>query len=281
MLLYENAYICFTVSLVIPINAIILRNESHELRTFDSLCLALTVVNGHHTTYHECIRSILRIMNALQFEKNHRRIAILKYIWLLVLRRMGIILYDTFILTGCKSCLLSAEVALLFAQHTNVFGLIYLATLWHCQGRYKQCIKLICNATKNCTGIPLNAIIYNESLTNKCTKTPCDYISLFEHHFVKPTVEIHRTSHLCPNELNDLVKQSEFFDFSTCIESYYHFLLFLSYYNLRKKAECIKMMSELLNSYRELPFNLIDGIIEKNTKKLVDIAKKKMKNFRL
>lgn len=194
VLLYENAYICFTVSLVIPINAIILRNESHELRTFDSLCLALTVVNGHHATYHECIRSILRIMNALQFEKNHRRIAILKYIWLLVMRRIGIILYDTFVLTGCKSCLLSAEVALLFAQHTDVFGLIYLATLWHCQGRYKQCIKLICNATKNCTGIPLNAIIYNKSLTAKCTKTPCDYISLFEHHFVKPTVEIHRAS---------------------------------------------------------------------------------------
>lgn len=94
VLLYENAYICFTVSLVIPINAIILRSESHEVRTFDSLCLALTVVNGHHTTYHECIHSILRIMNALQFEKNHRRIAILKYIWLLVMRRIGIILYD-------------------------------------------------------------------------------------------------------------------------------------------------------------------------------------------
>lgn len=206
----------------------ITKRNSNELRTFHSLCSALTVVNGHHTTYHECIHSILRIMSVFQFEKNHRRIAISKYMWLLVMRRIGIILYDTFVLTGCESCLFSAEVALLFAQDTNVFDLIYLATLWHCQERYKQCIKLICNATTNCTGIPLNMILYNESLTTKCTKTPCDYISLFEHHFVRPTIEIHRNSNLCPNELKDLVKQSEFFVLANVLNRIITFYCFLA-----------------------------------------------------
>lgn len=258
----------------------ILRNATHEVPTFHSLCSALTVVNGHQTPYHECIHSVLRIMNALQFEKDHMRITILKYIWLSVMKRIGIILYDTYVLTGYESCLFSAEVALIFAQHTNVFGVIYLATLWHCQGRYKQCINLIVNATTNSAGIPLAMIIYNESLTSKCTKTPCDYISLFGYNFIKPTIAIDRNSHLCPNELKNLVKQSEFFDFSTHLESYNYFLLFLSYYCLRQKSECIRMMSDLLNSYKELPCYLIDGIIETNTKKLVDIAKKKMENFR-
>lgn len=39
------------------------------------------------------------------------------------------------------------------------------------------------------------------------------------------------------------------------------------------------MMLELFNLYKDILCYLIDGIIEKNIKKLVDIVKKKMKNF--
>lgn len=132
----------------------ILRNATPEVRMFHSLCSALTgIVNGYHTMYHECIPWVLRIMNASQFGKNHMRIAVLKYIWLSVMKRIGIILYDTYVLTGYESCLFSAEVVLMFAQRTNVFGLFNLATLWYCKGIYKQCIKLIANATTNSTQV--------------------------------------------------------------------------------------------------------------------------------
>lgn len=77
-----------------------LQHESHALREFYSSCLALNLVKGYQTTYRECIHSVLKIMLAFQVEKNPRRIAILKYTWLLIMRRIGVIMYDKFVLTG-------------------------------------------------------------------------------------------------------------------------------------------------------------------------------------
>lgn len=74
-------------------------------------------------------------MLALQGEKSLLRKVILKYTWLLTMRRIGVIMYDQFVLTGFALYLLSAEVALMFAQHANVFGSVYIATLWYCLGR--------------------------------------------------------------------------------------------------------------------------------------------------
>uniref|UniRef100_A0A8W8I4C1 Mab-21-like HhH/H2TH-like domain-containing protein n=1 Tax=Magallana gigas TaxID=29159 RepID=A0A8W8I4C1_MAGGI len=197
----ENALIYYIVDLYIPLEIIGLQNGSHMLRTFYSLCFALRVVNGHRTTYRECMNSVLKIMVAIQDEENQLRIAILKYIWLLVMRRVGVIMYDKFVLTGFQSYLLSAEVALMFAQHANIFGSIYLATLWYCEKRYKKCIKLLFKGTENLATGPIFGIVYYGSLGNKCTRGPCDYTSLFENHYVNLTVKMQRASYLFPKSL--------------------------------------------------------------------------------
>nr|XP_034326957.1 uncharacterized protein LOC117689513 [Crassostrea gigas] len=101
----ENALIYFIVGIQTPSEIMELENESHMLRTLYSLCLALQVVNGHQTSYRECMNSVLKIMVALHGEENQLRIAILKYLWLLVMRRVGVIMYDKFVLTGFQSYL--------------------------------------------------------------------------------------------------------------------------------------------------------------------------------
>lgn len=238
----------------ILIEMIGLQNESHLQRTFYSLCLSLRVVNGYQTSYRECMHSVLKVMVALQGEEDQLRIAILKYIWLLIMRRVGVIMYDKFVLTGFESYLLSAEVALMFAQHPNIFGSIYLATLWYCEERYKQCIKLLSKSAKNLPTGPLIEIVYNESLANKCTHEPCDYTSLFENHYVNLTVEMHSTSHLVPKDTKELVEKSIISEFAVYYKSYAYFLLFLCNYNMHNRAECIRRFLELLESYREFPF---------------------------
>lgn len=65
----ENGLIRYIISLQVPLEDMGLKNESHTLLTFYSLCSALRVVNGHQTTYRECIYSVLKIMLALQGEK--------------------------------------------------------------------------------------------------------------------------------------------------------------------------------------------------------------------
>nr|XP_034326962.1 uncharacterized protein LOC109620908 isoform X2 [Crassostrea gigas] len=276
----ENALLYYIIGFYIPFDKEGLHNESYMLRTFYSLCSILGVVNGHRTSYRECMHSVIKIMLALQGEKNQLRIAILKYIWLLIMRRVGVIMYDKFVLTGFESYLLSAEVALMFAQHSNVFGSIYLATLWYCERKYNQCIKLLCKTAKNLPTRTLIKTVNPESLAAKCTKGPCDHTSLFENHYVECTVEMHRASHLFPKDLKDLVEKATISKFIVYYKSYAFFLLFLCYYNLHKKAECTRIFSELMESYRKFPFNLMDNLLQQNTKKMIDIANMKIKNFR-
>lgn len=276
MFLCENSLYSFTVCIYIHRDKLILQSESHELRIFYSLCSALNVVRGYQTTYRECVHSILKIIYALQLEDDKLRVSILKYIGLLLMRRIGIIMYDKFVLTGFKSYLLSSEVALMFAQHANVLGSIDLATLWYCQRKFKQCIKLLCSETDNLTISPLIKIVYNESLVAKCTKEHCDYSTLFGHHYFKSVVDIHKTSHLFPEDLKYLVENCNIHEFVIYNKSYAYFLLFLIYIDLHKRSESIMMVWELLESYRELPLHSKESIIVQNTKKLIEIAWKKL-----
>lgn len=104
------------------------------------------MVKGYRTTYSECIDSIIMIMNLLQTEQDQLKIDLLKHLFLLLIRRIGIILYDKFILTGYKDYLLSAETAFMLFTHAGVYSYAYLATLWYCQGRYFRCRSLIYSA---------------------------------------------------------------------------------------------------------------------------------------
>uniref|UniRef100_A0A8W8I376 Mab-21-like HhH/H2TH-like domain-containing protein n=2 Tax=Magallana gigas TaxID=29159 RepID=A0A8W8I376_MAGGI len=269
----ENALMYCIICIQVPSEKNELQNESRKVRTFYSLCLALRVVNGHQTTYRECINSVLKIMVALQGEEDQLRIAILKYLWLLIMRRIGVIMYDKFVLTGFESYLLSAEVALMFAQHANNFGSIYLATLWYCEGGYKQCIKLVSKTKKNLPTGLLKETVYLKSVVNKCRKGPCNNTSLFENHYVNLTVELHRTSHLFPKDLKELVEKATISEFIVYYKSYAYFLLFLCYYTLHKRTECINVYSELLKSYREYPFRLAGNLLQRNTKKILQILR--------
>ncbi|XP_052702548.1 uncharacterized protein LOC128179091 [Crassostrea angulata] len=276
----ENALINYLISLHVPLEMMRLNNEPRKLRTFYSLCLALIVVNGHQTTYRECMNSVLKIMVALQSEENQLRIAILKYIWLLVMRRVGVLLYDKFVLTGFESYLLSAEVAFMFGQHADIFGSLYLATLWYCEKRYQKCIKLISETVKNLPITPLIESVNFESLSKKCSKKSCDYTSLFENHFVKLAVNIHKSSHFYPKDIHELVENAKVFLITMYNKSYAYFLLFLCYYNMHETSECAWIFLELCQSYKEFPFFLIkDKLFQQNTKKLIDIAAMKFQNF--
>lgn len=267
----ENNSICFIVCLSIPFAVLEVQYESCALRTFYSLCSALDLVKGYQTTYRGCITSILKIMHVLQIEEDQMRVAILKYIWLLIMQRIGVIMYDKFVLTGFDRYLLSAEVALMFAQHSDVFGLVYLATLWYCQGKYKRCIKLFSDRTY-CSINPASKIVHTESLATKCTKRPRHYSMLLQQHNIKQYVNLHRTSHLYPKDLENLVKKCPIFEFIVFGKSYAYFLLFLCHYNLHNEACCIRVFSMLLQSYRELLFPVTDLVV-KNTEKLIVIAK--------
>nr|XP_034325530.1 uncharacterized protein LOC109617696 [Crassostrea gigas] len=275
----ENTLIHHIIRAHVSFEDMRLKKESHTLRTFYSLCSALRVVNGHQTSYRECMNCVLKIMLAIQGEENQLRVVILKYIWLSIMRRVGVLMYDKFVMTGFRSYLLSAEVALVFAQHADIFGSIYLATLWYCEGRYKKCIRLISKTARSLPTTPLIETVNFKSLAKKCSKKPCDYASLFENHFVKCTVDMHRANHLFPKEITELVEKANIFCFIVYYKSYACFLLFLCYYNMHKKAECTRTFTELLQSYREFPFCLADKLLQQNTKKLLDIAAIKMKNF--
>lgn len=80
------------------------------------------MVKGYRTTYSECIDSIIMIMNLLQTEQDQLKIDLLKHLFLLLIRRIGIILYDKFILTGYKDYLLSAETAFMLFTHAGVYS---------------------------------------------------------------------------------------------------------------------------------------------------------------
>lgn len=102
--------------------------------SLDALSVSMSTAKAYQTTYHQCIHSILLILNFLETEKDQLKIAFLEYLFLSFMRRIGTILYDKFILTGFKKYLLSAEAAFMLFMNAAAFAGVYLATLWYCRG---------------------------------------------------------------------------------------------------------------------------------------------------
>lgn len=65
----------------------------------DTLLFAIGTAKGYRTSYIECIDSILMIMDLLLAEKDQVKIAFHKHFFLSLIRRIGIIMYDEFLLT--------------------------------------------------------------------------------------------------------------------------------------------------------------------------------------
>lgn len=78
---------------------------------FNALLIAIGTAKGYQTTYRECIDSILMIMDLLLAKQDQLNGAFLKHLFLSLMKRIGIILYDKFILTGLNVYLLSAKAA--------------------------------------------------------------------------------------------------------------------------------------------------------------------------
>lgn len=65
----------------------------------DTLLVAIGTAKGYMTSYKECIDSILMIMGVLLAEQDQVKIAFLKHFFLSLIKRIGIIMYDEFLLT--------------------------------------------------------------------------------------------------------------------------------------------------------------------------------------
>lgn len=110
---------------------------------FNTLLIAIGTAKDYQTTYRKCIDSILMIMDLLLAEQDQLKGAFLKHLFLSLMKRIGTIMYDNFILTRLNVYLLSAEAAFMLVTHTGVYEGAYLATLWFCHGKCFDCIRLL------------------------------------------------------------------------------------------------------------------------------------------
>lgn len=100
----------------------LLQNIPTYLRKHLTLRLALIFVSGYHLTYFECTWSILKPINLLQNERNEIKRTTLKYLFMLLMRRAGVILYEKYILYEKTKYLLTAEAAFIVARHSDASG---------------------------------------------------------------------------------------------------------------------------------------------------------------
>ncbi|XP_061173568.1 uncharacterized protein LOC133182737 [Saccostrea echinata] len=146
-------------------------NASRKFKKLMTLSRVLITVKGHQTTYHECMLSILNIINALQNEKSDIKKAILIYLFLIVMRRAGVILYEKFVLTRIYEYLLSSEAAFSLARYSNASGALYLATLYYCQRKCRHAIKVISGVLAKIPDSILFCISYSNALLKDLAKS--------------------------------------------------------------------------------------------------------------
>lgn len=156
------------------------------------------------------------ILNLLQVEKDQLKIAFLKYLFLSLIRRIGIILHDKFILTGFKYYLLSAETAFMLLTNAAVFAGAYLATLWYCHGKYVRCTELLYDMGHRYESIYPQLLLKN-------IEPICDYIT-FSRNIEFQTVELYRANNLIPKDLQHNVKSCTHAEFLMQSKSYLQFL---------------------------------------------------------
>lgn len=146
-----------------------LSNMPRHFFPFSGLYSALMIMTGYEYEYYECIDCILMIFYLLQLEKDELKTVFLMHVFLLLIRRIGVILYDNFLVTGRKYYLLSAEVAFMLVQKVGASGAVYLATLWFCQGKYTRSLSLLCAVVSKISYSTQNAL-------SEFSKSDCDFM---------------------------------------------------------------------------------------------------------
>lgn len=234
-----------------------------------ALPLAMGTAKGYQTTYRQCIHSILIILNLLQAEKDQLKIAFLKYLFLSLIRRIGVILYDKFILTGFRYYLLSAEAAFMLFMNASPFAGVYLATLWYCRGKYVRCIELLQNMEHRYDSI------YRQLLLQKMEPT-FDYITL-SRNIKFPTVELYRANKLIPKDLQNDVQSCAHSEFVMESNVYWLFLFVVCCCETNHIDAGIKFLGFFQNIFNTKEFNLLKNVIQQNSKRLMQIFIDKIK----
>lgn len=283
-LLHKSEFRKITIRFTRATSMVLLKYESNALQTFNALCNALDYAKLVPITRDDCISAMIRVMYTLQLEKNQLQKAILNFTWLSILRRLGVILYDEFAMSGSNSSLLSAKTALMFARHSDIFCSVYLATLYYLQGKYEKSIGLLSEVTSiNCFSSSetrtVNLVVNNKSLVNKCRRMAadkCDYTSLFEKHYYGRQINIRESDNFFPKDLENHVKMSGQENFYVKGESYAYFLIFLCYYETGDQKQCLEALNKLLGRYLDIcRIECYDIAYQRNSKALEEIAKKK------
>lgn len=243
-----------------------------KLKRFITLSGSLKNMKGHQTTYHQCMFSILKLMNLLQNENNDIKRAVLNHMFSDVMRRVGLILYEKFVLTGFTKYLLTAEAAFNLVQHSSSSNILYLATLWYCEGKFKQSIKVLKE---------LLAVIYPSRHTCMIRRELSCSFSYLIRNYEYRLVYLDRGSSFLPKALEMYVNKFEISDFSMYDKSYALFLIFLSYLAVGKKKKCRKTLYNLQKSINDAHFLVFvnDPFVEKNSKTLVSVAENMMKEL--
>lgn len=224
---------------------------------FNALLIAIGTAKGYQTTYRECIDSILMIMDLLLAEQDQLKGAFLKHLYLSLMKRIRIIMYDKFILTKLNVYLLSAEAALMLVPYAGVYEGAYLATLWFCHGKYFNCIRLL--------------RFMERSLASGCLSDFMTRLSIFDF----KTVALHRAHNFFPEDLKYDVQSCVSGEFVMQSKSYRLFLEFLCSYEMNKIDRNI--VAQLQQSCDSGYFNLLDNLTQQNSKRLIEIATNKMK----
>lgn len=126
-------------------------------------------MTGYEYEYYECIDCILMIFHLLQLEKDDLKTVFLRHVFLLLMRRIGVFMFDNFLISGCKHYLLSAEVAFMLVQKVGASGAVYLATLWFCLGKYTRSISLL-------LGVVIKIAYSTKNAHSEFSKSDCDFM---------------------------------------------------------------------------------------------------------
>lgn len=235
-----------------------------NIALLNALLKAIGTGKNYQTTYQSCIDFILIIMEFFLVEQDQLKVAYLKRMFLSLIERIGIIMYDKFILSRFNVYLQSAEAAFMLATHAGVYEGAYLATLWYCHGKYRHCIRLLRNMDlKGDRSHDIMKILKSTSDFTTC-------ISIFDF----KTVALYRAHNLFPEDLKDDVQSCASAEFSMQSRSYRLFLEFLSLYKMNKIDRSI--VAQLQQSCTSGYFNLLDSLTQQNSTRLIQIATNKM-----
>ncbi|XP_056023171.1 uncharacterized protein LOC125651346 [Ostrea edulis] len=255
----------------------LLQNIPTYLRKHLTLRLALIFVNGYHLTYFECTWSILKAIHLLQNERNEIKRTTLKYLFMLLMRRAGVILYEKYILYGKTKYLLTAEAAFIVARHSDASGGLYLATLWYCCGKFKRSMKLVSSILKKLADSDSPHISYDIPPGYDLSKPWCSFRDLMRSNSFL-MMELYKDSSFLPKALEKVVRKDSrtLEEFIMYDKSYAFFLMFLCQLELNGKEKCLQMRKELNKSYEDSNFSYLRPQVQQNSKILAEVVDSKM-----